>query len=629
MSDRAARWGVQARYVDTAGERRQAPPASVQAVLDALRRGEERDEPPGSGAVHVCRPDQRVLPEALRGARLVTEDGASLGPVASLPPDLPLGYHTLERDDGGLTTLVVAPGACHLPDDLWAWGWALQLFSARSRQSWGMGDLADARAVAGASRRAGGQPVLLLNPVHAVNPVPEPEASPYSAGSRCFRNPIYLRIDQLPGAAAMAEELEPLAGAGRALNDERRIDRAEVWRLKRAALERLWAVPHSPARSAAEAAMTADPVLGAFAAFSAAVDVHGGAWSRWPAELRRRDGTGWGAFTRDHADRVAFHAWLQGLVGDQLAGVQGLVPVLHDLAVGTDREGFDAWYWQDVFVLDGTRIGAPSDQFNTQGQDWGLPPMDPWRLRAAAYEPVVRMLRCAFEHGSGVRLDHVMGLFRLFWIPPGRGPDEGVYVRQPEAELLDVVALESVRAGGFVVGEDLGTVEDGVREELARRRMLAYRVVTLAEDPPAAFPELALAAASTHDLPTVAGLWTGADLAAQQQLAMAPNVEDTRAARRRLRGWLGVDDDAAVTDVVEGTYRLLAEAPSLVVVAQLEDAAGVEERPNMPGTVGPWPNWSLALPRPLEVILAEEATATVAAALAGRLRPSGRGPLRR
>ncbi len=628
MTDGDAAWGVQARYVDTGGEVREAPAESVRAVVASLRRGEALEGPPDAAALHVCHPGEQDLPEPLVGALLVTEDGAALGPVRELPPDLPLGYHTLEGADGEVTTLVVSPGACHLPDDLRAWGWALQLFSARSSESWGMGDLGDARTVARWSRRAGGRPILMLNPMHAVNPVPEPEASPYFAGSRCFRNPLYLRVEDLPGAAAAGDELAPLAVAGRALNHDRRIDRTEVWRLKRAALEHLWAVPHSPSRTEAEEAMADDPILAAFAAFSAAVDVHGGTWSRWPAELSHPGGTGWGAFTRDSADRVAFHAWLQGLVAAQLAGVQAEVPLLHDLAIGTDPEGFDAWYWQDLFVLDGTRVGAPSDQFNTAGQDWGLPPMDPWRLRAAAFEPVVRMLRGALEHGSGLRIDHVMGLFRLFWIPPGRGPGDGVYVRQPAADLLDVVALESVRAGGFVVGEDLGTVEAGVREELGRRRVLAYRVLTLGDEPPASFPEQSLASASTHDLPTVAGLWTGRDLAAQKEIGLAPNVEDTVAAREQLRDRLGVDDDAPVGEVVVGTYRLLAAAPSRVVVAQLEDAAGVEERPNMPGTVDTWPNWRLALPRPLEAVLEEETTSAVASALAAtRGQPDG-GPLR-
>ncbi len=622
-SERAARWGLQVTYTDTSGQQRRSPDASVAHVLAALDRegaGAEDSEPPALDALLVRRPGDRSLPEHLRGGLLVTEDGASLGPVDGLPPDLPLGYHTLEGADGRLTTVVVSPGVCSLPEDLVAWGWSLQVYAARSRASWGMGDLADARTVGEWSLDFGGQPLLLLNPLHAVNPTADPQPSPYSAGSRCFRNPLYLRVEELPGAAAIGVDLAPVAAAGRALLAERRIDRARVWAYKADALERLWSVPHAPGRAAAEAAIAADPVLAAFAAYCVAVERHGPSWPTWPQGLRRPDGSDWGRFTRDHADRVAFHAWLQGLVAAQLSALQGTVPIVHDLAVGTSPEGFDAWYWQDLFVLDGTTVGAPPDQFNTRGQDWALPPMDPWRARGAVFEPLVRMLRCAFEHGAGVRIDHVMGLFRLFWIPPDPGPADGVYVRQPAQELLDVVALESVRAGAFVVGEDLGTVEPAVREELAARRLLAYRVLELEEGHPDDFPELAVASATTHDLPTVPGFWSGADLAAQERLDLAPNVADTLAARARLRDMLGVADDAPADEVVLATYRLLAGAPSRVVVGQLDDVAGVEERPNMPGTITQWPNWSLALPRPLEDLLAEQGAAAAADALASPRR---------
>lgn len=616
------RWGIQDRYLGSGGDARQAPAAAVAAVLTSLRRGEEVDHPSSGDAVHVCHPGD-ALPERLRGATLVTEQAIVAGPIDRVPADLAIGYHRLEREAGVPVTLIVSKGACHLPEGLRAWGWALQLYAARSRASWGMGDLADARTLGEWSTTFGGQALLLLNPLHAVNPGADPEPSPYYAGSRCFRNPIYLRIEELPGAGALADDLAPLAAAGRALNEDRRIDRAAVWALKRDALERLWAVPHHPGPASAGAEVAADAVLGAFGAFNAAVEIHGDDWRTWPFGLRHPDGSGWGGFSRENADRIAFQAWLQGLVATQLATVQATVPVLHDLAIGTDPRGFDAWYWQDLFVLDGTRVGAPPDQFNTQGQDWGLPPIDPWRLREAAFEPFVRMVRAALEDGSGLRLDHVMGLFRLFWIPPDGEAADGVYVRQPARELLDVLAIESERAGGIVVGEDLGTVEAGVRTELDARNVLAYRVLALEETHPSHFPELALASASTHDLPTIAGLWSGSDLADQQRLDMSPNVEGTMAARARLAGWLELDEDRPITEAVLGAYRLLSGVPSRIAVGQLDDAALVPERPNMPGTVDDgtdrtWPNWSLALPLPLEAVLADPLTTQVADALAGR-----------
>jgi 4-alpha-glucanotransferase len=295
---------------------------------------------------------------------------------------------------------------------------------------------------------------------------------------------------------------------------------------------------------------------------------------------------------------------VQSLVDQQLAATEAAVPLVHDLAIGTDPEGFDAWYWQDLFVLDGTRIGAPADQFNTLGQDWGLPPIDPWRIRAAGYEPFVRMLRSALAHGSGLRVDHVMGLFRQFWIPPGADARDGVYVRLPAQELLALVALESQRAQAYVVGEDLGTVEPGVRDVLAEHRILSYRVMALDDTPVEHYPVEAMASFTTHDLPTFAGFWTGSDLADQERLGLQPNAGDTHAARARLSAQVGASDDTPVEEVARRAYGLLARAPSRIVVAQLEDAAKVAERPNMPGTTDGWPNWSLALPEPLEDVLA-------------------------
>jgi 4-alpha-glucanotransferase len=308
-------------------------------------------------------------------------------------------------------------------------------------------------------------------------------------------------------------------------------------------------------------------------------------------------------------------------VDGQLAAAQSTIPLVHDLAIGTDPEGFDAWYWQDLFVLDGTRVGAPPDQFNTIGQDWGLPPVDPWRLRAAGYEPFVRMLRSALAHGSGLRIDHVMGLFRLFWIPPDEDPAAGLYVRQPADELLALVALESQRAQGFVVGEDLGTVEPGVREVLAERRVLSYRVMALDDTPVEHYPVEAVASFTTHDLPTLAGFWSGTDLADQQRLGMEPNVEDTLAARARFASQIGADDGTPLDEVVRRAHESLARAPSRIVLAQLEDATGTTERPNMPGTTDGWPNWSLALPAPLETVLDLPLTGEISHTLA--TPPSG------
>jgi 4-alpha-glucanotransferase len=247
-------------------------------------------------------------------------------------------------------------------------------------------------------------------------------------------------------------------------------------------------------------------------------------------------------------------------------------------------------------------VGAPPDEYNRDGQDWGLPPFDPWKLRDAAYEPFVQTVRAGFRHAGGLRFDHVMGLFRLYWIPTGESPRAGTYVRYPYRDLLDILALESVRAGAYVVGEDLGTVEDYMRDELAARDVLSYRLLWFESSPPRSYPRKALAAVTTHDLPTVAGLWSGKE----------PAMADVRS---RVQEWTGLADDAPVTEVVQSVYSLLAEAPSMIVTATLEDALGVEERPNYPGTVNDT-NWSLALPVPLEDIETDPRVLEVAARLA-------------
>ena len=605
--ERAARWGVQASYDDALGQRREAPDASVDHVIAALDRGEGRDGPPEGDQPLFLPVGTTALPPHLAGRSLLLEDGTDLGPVHELPPDLTPGLHVL-ADGERRTLLALHPPACWRPDDLRGWGWALQLHADRSAHSWGHGDLADAATIGAWSRGQGGHPLLLLNPLHAPNLVGEVPASPYYASSRCFRNPLYLRIADVPGAELA--QLADLDGAGRALNQDRSIDRTAVWALKREALERIWTAVGGAV------AASADPVLDAFAAFTTALEVHGGPWTAWPVDLRHPAGPGWADLVAGHGPRVAFHRWVQQLVDGQLAVAQSTIPLVHDLAIGTDPEGFDAWYWQDMFVLDGTRVGAPPDQFNTIGQDWGLPPVDPWRLRAAGYEPFVRMLRSALAHGSGLRIDHVMGLFRLFWIPPDEGPAAGLYVRQPADELLALVALESQRAQGFVVGEDLGTVEPGVREVLAERRVLSYRVMALDDTPVEHYPVEALASFTTHDLPTLAGFWSGTDLADQERLGMEPNVEDTHAARARFAWQIGADDGTPLDEVVRRAYETLARAPSRIVVAQLEDATGTAERPNMPGTTDGWPNWSLALPEPLETVLDRPLTGEISHTLA-------------
>jgi 4-alpha-glucanotransferase len=322
-----------------------------------------------------------------------------------------------------------------------------------------------------------------------------------------------------------------------------------------------------------------------YATFCALSEAHGAPWRAWPEELRHPRADAVCRFRAGHERRVRFHAWLQWLLDRQLAAAAPEIGLVQDLPIGAQADGADAWAWQDAFA-EGVSVGAPPDPFNQAGQDWAVPPFDPWRLRAAGYEPFIRTVRAALKHGAGLRVDHVMGLFRLYWIPWGSQSAEGVYVRYPYADLLDILALEAERAGAFVVGEDLGTVEGVVREEMAARRLLSYRLLWFEDRPPPEYPRESLAALTTHDLPTLAGIWEGSD--------PEPSI------RERLQRLAGVPDGADTPDVALAAHRALANSPSRVVTATLEDALGVPERPNKPGTTTEWPNWSLALPLSLE-----------------------------
>jgi 4-alpha-glucanotransferase len=420
-------------------------------------------------------------------------------------------------------------------------------------------------------------------------------------GSRSFFNPLYLAVEEIPGAGDLAD-IPALAAAGRALNAERLIDRDQVWRLKSTALEALFdRFTDTDAFAAYRGERSA--ALDHFATYCALAETHGPHWPEWPAEYRRPGTSAVRACAADPtmARRIRYHAWLQWLLEVQMAGLRtgdGPGAVL-DLAVGVDPGGADTWMFQDVYAP-GMTVGAPPDEFNTQGQGWGLAPYDPWRLMSAGYAPLIDALRSALRHGRGVRIDHVMGLFRQYWIPDGGGPEFGAYVRYPHHDLLNILSLEAHRAGAFVVGEDLGTVEDEVRRDLAERNVLSYRVWWFEPQRPAGWPTHALGSVSTHDLPTLAGVLSGSDLRAQREIGLQPNEEASAALRQRLLEWTGSDDATPVDEIIDRVHADLGTAPCVVLTASLEDALAVEERPNMPGTVDEWPNWRLALPRPLE-----------------------------
>ena len=625
LADLAAAHGVATSYVDWSGSPTAVSDRAVVAALAALgvdADGNAAAAPTvvvrgrtGTATVTCSEADElRLEVELEDGSRQtlpvagpVVERSGDLVRRAVPLEDLPLGWHVLRATCGertGEAVLVVAPTRLALPPDLdRAWGWMVQLYSLRSERSWAIGDYADLRTVL-AHTAADGAGVALLNPLHAETPVAPVNPSPYSPSSRRFRSAVYLSIPDVPEYAAAPDDVRAAVDALRPEADPERIPRDPVWEAKRAALELLWPL-HRIDDLAAWRAEQGQP-LEEFALFCALAERHGVPWQSWPEQLRRPDTPAVREAYAEHAERVAFWCWVQLLVDEQLAGLgrDMVVGVVHDLAVGVDAGGADAWALQDALAMH-TTVGAPPDSFNQQGQDWGLPPWRPDRLAETGYRPFRDVVRGVLRHAGGLRIDHVMGLFRLWWVPPGATAAEGTYVSYDDEAMLAVLALEAHRAGALVVGEDLGTVEDRVREALDDTGVLGSAVLWFETEEgeflsPESWRPLALASVTTHDLPTAAGFLAEEQVRVRDELGqLGVPVEQERAnVRREHKALTDMLTSAGLLDRCGGDMALamhavLAAAPSRIVLAAFGDAVGDLRQPNLPGTVDEYPNWRL------------------------------------
>ncbi|MDQ3733882.1 MAG: 4-alpha-glucanotransferase, partial [Actinomycetota bacterium] len=456
-------WGIDHRWVDALDKPHTVDKRTIKRLRSAIGR------PPADLAATaplVVRPGQALdgLPGVAGPGEVVCEDGSVRTITGLVPQDFPLGYHRLRTTDDRGRALIVSPGRCWLPEGWRAWGWTVQLYAARSESSWGFGDLGDLRSIREWAQ-ASGAGFLLVNPLHAVAPTCPQEPSPYLPASRRFRNPLYLCIEDVPGADLV--DLAAFRIEGKELTDLPLVDRDQVWRVKRAALQRIFdaAVEQDGSDFGRWRAAFGRP-LEEFATWCALADEFGLDFHDWPAELQRPDSAEVTRFRAEHGPQIAFHAWLQWALDRQIRESTEGMTVLQDLPIGVDGGGADAWAWQDQLAAD-VRIGAPPDLFNMRGQNWGSPPLIPWRMRATGYEAFIAAIRSTMAATGGLRIDHVMGLFRLWWLPAEGSAADGGYVRYPSADLLNIVALESHRARAIVVGEDLGTVEPGVREAMA------------------------------------------------------------------------------------------------------------------------------------------------------------------
>lgn len=597
-------WGIDHGYHATDGTWHETTDATRAALRRAMGGDPAHEAPPPAPPVWTV---PQGWGERLQSpCRMLLEEGGELGVMVDLPADLPIGRHRLVPvDDGPETLLIVRPRHCHHRGDMRLAALAVQAYAARSSQSWGIGELRDLRTLGGWVRDHG-LDLLALSPLHAPSLGDVPGASPYYPSSRRHLNPLHLAIEEVPGAAD-DPEVQRLGAEARALLSERHIDRGAVWQRKRTALQGLFGRLGSAAqRELDEFSASRGRDLTLFATFCAIFEAHQSPWWDWPPELRHPDGSGVTQFAREHAERIRFHRWVQMLCDRQLADLARTCPVMTDLAVGVDPGGADAWVDQDLLALD-ARVGAPPDDFAADGQDWGLPPAIPHRMVEDRYETFARTVRAALRHGSGIRIDHVLGLFRLFWIPTDGTAAQGAYVRYPVDDLLAVLAIESERAGAFVIGEDLGTVEEGVREKLATERLLGTRLVYFEDDVPATWPAGVAGAATTHDLPTVAGTWTHADARLREEAGLS--ADGTDALRETLARVAG--DAESVEEVVVRVHEALAAAPVELAIGNLDDVLCTEERPNMPGTVDEWPNWSIAQPTLVDDLVAGEPPETL------------------
>jgi 4-alpha-glucanotransferase len=585
----------------------------------------------------VVRPTTAVRlhgqPQPLPGAALlVGEDGSRTEVRDEVPGDLAPGWYEVHTRDGQRATLVAAPARVPLTPA--TWGWMLQLYALRSSRSWGIGDLGDLREFVDWTAREHGAGAVLLNPLHAPGPTHPVQPSPYTPSSRRFANPLALRIEDLDAYRSADPDTRAEVDALRVSATTERIDHDLVWAAKRDALELLW---RSQGRPSPLDASTDSDALRDWATYCALAERHGGRWSRWPRQLRHVGDPAVAAARQELAPRVAFHAWVQQRCAEQLTAVRSAahragmaLGVLHDLAVGVDADGADAWALADVLAA-GVRVGAPPDNFSPLGQDWGLPPWRPDRLAASGYAALREMLRAVLAHADGLRIDHVAGLWRLWWIPPGEGPDRGTYVHYDAETMLAVVALEAHRAKATVVGEDLGTVEPEVTQALADNGMLGCAVSWFTRDesapdqpllPAADWPARAAASISTHDLPTAAGFLRGEHVRARAELGLLKDVQAEQVAADKERAeWLALlqsegllaAGDTTEADVIAAMHRFLATTPSRLKLVSPYDVLAEPRQPNLPGTVDQYPNWRQPLPETLEEVRDDPRIAEVAA----------------
>lgn len=565
-----------------------------------------------------------------------------------------LGYHRFTlTGHGAAATLIVAPARCFVPDALAAggrcWGLAVQLYSLRSERNWGIGDFTDLAQLAGIAGRSGAA-VIGLNPLHARHLARPFEASPYSPSSRLFLDVMYLDVEAIPDFAQCSEAIvavrDPASQARlAALRAALLVDHRGVAELKLPILEKLHRHFRERSREVIDA-RTDDFVafklrhgepLARFAEFEALrlhmLDSTGSlpGWHEWPPEWRDSESATLAQFRIEGAQQIEFQIYLQWQAELQLdhaaeiARAAGLHLALYrDLAVGAAHDSAENWGDQGL-IAQGVSVGAPPDLLSRNGQNWGLSPWNPRALTARAYQPFAALLAANMRGAGALRIDHVMALTRLFWIPDGMPGTAGGYLRNPFDALTAIVALESVRNRCLVIGEDLGSVPDGLREHLHDLGFLSYRVLLFERHwngdgsfkRPSEYPAQSLATVATHDMPTITDYWNGTDIVRRDRLGLfpEPQAREQEAGRREvertkvlaLLGELGLSpaDPSDAGQITEALHTAIAQTPSMLAVVQLDDLLDEVEPANIPGTHSEYPNWRRKLSSTIEEIAAD------------------------
>jgi 4-alpha-glucanotransferase len=586
-----------------------------------------------------------------------------------LPADLPSGYHDLAVRAGSATArsaLVVSPRECYEPPAVAQgrrlWGVAIQLYTVRSRDNWGIGDFGDLRRIVRwlAPQGAG---FIGLNPLHALSPAAPARGSPYSASSRHFLNIMYIAIPAVPefGICARAQ-----ARAGESqfadrlleLRSAAHVDYAGVAQLKLEILQMLYedfrdrhAAPETErGRRFRTFVEEGGELLASHARFDAldqylvqTLSIPSG-WMSWPERYQDPQGTAARQFAADHPQRIEFHCYLQWLAHEQLSEAQALavelgmpIGLYGDYAVGSNPSGSETWVDKKSYRMD-AEIGAPPDPLALKGQGWGIPPQDPFAMESGRLQGFARLIRNNMRYYGALRLDHVMSLFRLWWVAAGSSPMDGAYVHYPLNELLTVLTLESVRARCLVIGEDLGVVPDEIRRCMPEYGLYHYKVLLFEKEGgrfrrPHEFTRRALGTVTTHDMPTLRGYWEGRDIALRRELNLFPSPEvqnDVIREREHDRAALldalreqGLQPEAPASpgdpfapELAGALHMYLARSPTTLVALQIEDLLGMADPVNVPGTHDEYPNWQRKLSCTIEEIAARHDLDAAFAAIA-------------